>query len=102
MIIEDLTGEAVGWMRPPYGHVTRSLVRWSRERRQSIALWDVMPGDFLATASPQSVIRATSRLVRSGSLVVLHDGPSVASITPAAVAGIVPALQDAGFCCERL
>lgn len=95
--LEAITGEAVGWMRPPYGHLTPSMLRWCRARGQRVAMWDVMPGDFLSSATPAGVLRRTLRLVRPGSVVVLHEGGRARHVTPPALAEALPRLAGLGY-----
>lgn len=76
--LEATTGEAVRYVRPPYGHLTPALWRWTRQTGRTVALWDVMPGDFLSGATPALIARAVARRARPGSLVVLHDNAPAA------------------------
>lgn len=80
--LEDRSGAAIRYVRPPYGRLTLPLLRWARRSGRTVALWDTMPGDFLPTATPERLVGAVHRWSRPGSLVVLHDGPLV---TPEAV-----------------
>lgn len=95
--LEDLTGAAVRWMRPPYGRFTPAMLRWCRRRGQRVAMWDVMPGDFLSSATPAGVLRRTLRLVRPGSVIVLHEGGPARRVTPAALADALPQLTGLGY-----
>lgn len=87
--LEDATGRAVRYVRPPYGHLTPTLYRWTRRTARSVALWDAMPGDFLPHATPAGVAQAARRWSRAGSIVVLHDGAALAHVTPEAVAHLL-------------
>lgn len=95
--LEELTGQAVRWMRPPYGHVTRSMRAWCRAHGQRVVMWDVMPGDFLSSATSQSIFRITVRLTRPGSVIVLHEGGHARHVTPPALARILPTLLADGY-----
>ena len=72
-MLEDATGAPCAGVRPPYGRVTPALVRWARRRGLPVVLWDLMPGDFLASATADGVARALRRYRRAGSIAVLHD-----------------------------
>ncbi len=95
--LEDLSGEAVRWMRPPYGYFTTAMRRWCRRQGQRIAMWDVMPGDFLTSATAASVLRRTVGLARPGSVIVLHEGGHARRVTPLALARALPRLKAAGY-----
>ena len=95
--LEDLTGEAVRWMRPPYGHFTPAMRRWCAGRDQRIVMWDVMPGDFLPRTTTADVLRRTLALARPGSILVLHEGNHARTVTPAALGRLLPRLLDAGY-----
>ncbi|MEM1042415.1 MAG: polysaccharide deacetylase family protein [Bacteroidota bacterium] len=95
--LEDLTGEAVRWMRPPYGYFTTAMRRWCRQHGQRIAMWDVMPGDFLASATPDAVLNRTVDLARPGSVIVLHEGGHARRVTPPALALALPLLLADGY-----
>lgn len=82
--LEDVTGEPVRWLRPPYGRITPGVVRWAAAAGQRIALWDIMPGDFLRTARPAAVAHHVRRRARPGSIVVLHEGARLARVAPEA------------------
>jgi peptidoglycan/xylan/chitin deacetylase (PgdA/CDA1 family) len=95
--LADITDEVVRWMRPPYGHFTPRMRAWCRARGQRIVMWDAMPGDFLSSATPQTVSRRTLRLARPGSVLVLHEGGHARSVTPPALARALPALLADGY-----
>jgi peptidoglycan/xylan/chitin deacetylase (PgdA/CDA1 family) len=95
--LEDVTGEAVRWMRPPYGHFTFAMRAWCRARGQRIAMWDVMPGDFLSSATSEVIFQRVVGAVRPGSVIVLHEGGHARSVTPTALARALPFLQADGY-----
>lgn len=95
-VLEEATGGPVRDVRPPYGRVTPGLVRWAAQGNRRIVLWDVMPGDFLASRSPAVLADEIVRLARPGSIVTLHDGPPAARAV-AALDLALPRLQAAGW-----
>jgi peptidoglycan/xylan/chitin deacetylase (PgdA/CDA1 family) len=76
-LLEQLTGRRPQWVRPPHGHFTAKLRAWCAERGQKVVLWDTMPGDFVDWATPESLTNFSLRHLRPGSILVLHDGPSM-------------------------
>lgn len=101
-VLEDISGVPVGWMRPPYGHLTASLLRWCRAHEQRMALWDLMPGDFLPRATATSISARVISGFRAGSIVVLHEGARFAEITPDVVRAVVRRVSDRGLACKAL
>lgn len=85
------------WLRPPYGHFTRSLRAWSLARQQRMTMWDVMPGDFLDGVTSQQITQRVLRAIRPGSIVVLHDNLNVAGVTPRALAVLLADLAADGW-----
>jgi peptidoglycan/xylan/chitin deacetylase (PgdA/CDA1 family) len=95
-VLQALVGGPVRDVRPPYGRVTPGLVRWAREGDRRIVLWDVMPGDFLASRAPEVLADEVVRLARAGSILALHDGPPAARAV-AALDLALPRLAAAGW-----
>lgn len=102
MLLEDQTGAAVDVMRPPYGKFTGPMRTWCAERQQRMVMWDVMPGDFLDSATATGVARFVIRNVRPGSIIVLHDNPICQQVTPSALQTILETLTADGWTFEAL
>ena len=96
-LLEDLTGAPVPFFRPPYGHLTGAVRDWTRRTGGRVVMWDVMPGDFLASAEPERIAHHVVRFARPGSVVVLHEGGRARAVTPAALDRLLPRLSDAGW-----
>ena len=95
--LEDLTGVPVRDVRPPYGHLTPALARWCRATGRRVVLWDLMPGDFVASAAPEAVARRIVRRARPGAVVVLHEGGTAGAVARAALDGALPRLRASGW-----
>lgn len=93
--LAEVTGRPIRDVRPPYGRVTPTLVRWAQPARR-IVLWDVMPGDFLATRPPERLAHEILQLARPGSILTLHDGPPTTRAL-AALDLALPRLVAAGW-----
>jgi len=100
--LEQITEAPVRVLRPPYGKFTRTMREWSAVQNQQIVMWDVMPGDYLQTATAEGVARFVVRHVRPGSIVVLHDNPICTDVTPAALDTILATLSREGWSFGRL
>jgi peptidoglycan-N-acetylglucosamine deacetylase len=77
--IEDATGEAVRFFRPPHGARRPDILRTARALGLTPVLWNVMSHDWDATGPGEIVRRVQGRvrwnqLRRKGSNILLHDG----------------------------
>jgi peptidoglycan-N-acetylglucosamine deacetylase len=74
----DAIAQALGtrpeWFRPPHGRLGLHVLDAAREEGQLIALWSVSAVDWGPLASPHQILNRL-RLVRTGDIVLLHDGP---------------------------
>lgn len=59
--------------RPPYGHITPSLVRELTKRGYKIIMWDVLSQDYNQALSPKVILRNILRTSEKGSIIVFHD-----------------------------
>lgn len=87
--LQQIIGEKINVMRPPYGHPTTAMREWCRRREQRMVMWDVMPGDYLRTATAQGIAAFTQQAIRPGSVIVLHDNPICENVTLDALSSIV-------------
>ena len=95
--LEDLTQTRIRALRPPYGHPTGDLRRWCAAQNQRMVMWDVMPGDYLQTATPHRIARFVIRHVRPGAVIVLHDNPICEDVTLPALEAILETLTAEGW-----
>ena len=101
-LLEDLVRRPVRALRPPYGHPTGFLREWCAAQNQRMVMWDVMPGDYLRTATASRVSSFVVNHIRPGSIVVLHDNPICEDVTPAALDTILGTLTDRGWSFDAL
>jgi peptidoglycan/xylan/chitin deacetylase (PgdA/CDA1 family) len=99
--IEDATGEAVKWFRPPFGARRPDVLRTAAELGLTPVMWNITAHDWDATdpkalaARVQSGIRRNQRRHRSSNILV-HDGGhrqlgTDRSVTLAATASLLEA-----------
>lgn len=58
--------------RPPYGLITRSLIKeliW----KYRIIMWDVLSGDFDQSLNPRKCLAKVIKSTKRGSIIVFHD-----------------------------
>ena len=71
-IIERVTGIRPTWFRPPYGARWFGLVPTLMERGLRMVMWSAAGYDW--KYQTQGIIRATTREMRAGAVILLHDG----------------------------
>lgn len=101
-VLEEIAQSRVRTLRPPYGHPTGILRQWCAARNQRMVMWDVMPGDYLKTATAARVARFVIRTVRPGSVIVLHDNPICETVTLPALETILDTLTAEGWSFDAL
>lgn len=96
-VLQDHTRRPIRALRPPYGHPTGFLRQWCAAENQRMVMWDVMPGDYLQTATASQVSSFVINHVRPGSVIVLHDNPICEDVTPQALETILDTLSAEGW-----
>jgi peptidoglycan-N-acetylglucosamine deacetylase len=96
-VLEQLMGERVQWMRPPFGHFTLPLIRWSRRTGQRIVMWDCSVPDYRDGQDSARLLARLERQRRPRSIVLLHDNPTAKQVTPDLLAELLPRWRDAGW-----
>jgi peptidoglycan-N-acetylglucosamine deacetylase len=94
--IERITGVRPTLFRPPYGARWFGLMPVLRERGLKMVMWSVMGFDW--KYKTQAIIRAATRRLHSGAVVLLHDGheqPPPAGIDQSSTVEALPAIIEA-------
>jgi peptidoglycan/xylan/chitin deacetylase (PgdA/CDA1 family) len=94
--IRSHTGYRSCCLRPPYGTVDATVRARAAGLGKKIALWNVDPRDWSRPGASAIRTRVLSQ-VRSGSVVLLHDGGGDRSQTVAALGGILRTLKARGY-----
>jgi peptidoglycan/xylan/chitin deacetylase (PgdA/CDA1 family) len=95
-LLGDITGRAIGCLRPPYGNIDRSVTAKLGVRGLTAVLWDVDTRDWSRPGTEAIVQRALSG-ARPGSIILFHDGGGDRSETVAALPRVIEGLQRAGL-----
>lgn len=96
-LLEDVMGAPIRDVRPPYGRFTPALHGWCRDTDRRLVLWDLLPGDFVASTTSKTVAERLLKQTRAGSIIVLHDGPRVGSVACNALDRALPHLRADGW-----
>jgi peptidoglycan/xylan/chitin deacetylase (PgdA/CDA1 family) len=89
-------------VRPPYGATNATVAEAIRRAGARQLLWTVDTLDWTLPGVPSIERAATATTLRSGSIVLLHDGGGDRSQTVAALPGIILNLQHRGFVVRHL
>lgn len=99
--IRAQTGYTPRCLRPPYGAVNSTVYSRASALGKKIRLWSVDPRDWSRPGTSVIVSRVLNN-VRSGSIVLLHDGGGDRSQTVAALPTILRSLKNQGYEFRRL
>lgn len=94
--IRARTGQTPRCLRPPFGAVDRQVYRRAAGLNKSVQLWTVDPRDWQRPGASVIANRVLSR-VRTGSVILLHDGGGNRSQTVAATSTIIRTLKARGY-----
>ena len=83
--------------RPPFGRRFVVLSYLVSQMHKKLIMWDVDSQDYEKTLTAEDIANRVIENVRSGSIVVMHDGGGDRSKTVAATEMIVKALQSKGY-----
>ena len=89
-VLEEITGEEVLFVRPPYGSWDKSF---EKELNMIPVLWTVDPLDW-ASGSVECIVQNTLRDVKENDIILMHD---YFETSVAAALVIVDALSEEGF-----
>lgn len=82
-IIRDITGAGAQIVRPPHGFRDSVVVEVMAERGLKVVEWSVMSRDW-TNPGVEAIVSRTVSKVKSGAVILLHDGDGVAASAPRA------------------
>lgn len=71
--LEQLTGQTVTFIRPPWGTFNLALWCWMKSRRKRAVLWNAEGHDWKADLSPKQIAERILKRTKEGTIIVLHD-----------------------------
>ncbi len=72
-VLQDASGLAPAWHRPPFGIYSPAGLRAVRETGLSPLLWSRWGKDWRKFTTPRRIVRRTTRAVIGGDVILLHD-----------------------------
>jgi peptidoglycan/xylan/chitin deacetylase (PgdA/CDA1 family) len=103
--LREALGEAVAWLRPPWGAFNAATCGAARQAGQRIALWSVAAPDWQPGARPDAIAAHVLRHAHPGAIVDLHDGgrnERASAAMVAALPAIIAGLRARGYELVRL
>ncbi len=94
--IERAAGYRPCVFRPPYGAQDGAVVAGALALGLTTVVWDVDPSDYTLPGT-DAIVRRVLAGVRSGSIVLMHDGGGPRAQTLAALPQIIAALRARGY-----
>ncbi|WP_437206185.1 polysaccharide deacetylase family protein [Planctomicrobium sp. SH664] len=96
-LLEEMSGEPVRWLRPPFGHIKRPLFGWGTKKQVQTVLWDVIPPDYSPVHDVDRLQWICHRHLRNGSIICLHDNDNSAQVTPEFLRRMIPQALHEGW-----
>ncbi|MFC5405573.1 polysaccharide deacetylase family protein [Cohnella soli] len=72
-IIDGIVGFKPKLVRPPYGEITETQLRWAKQAGYTVVNWNVDSSDWRQLSAKQ-VLNNVTRSVRPGAVVLMHAG----------------------------
>ena len=88
-------------LRPPYARFTPRQIKVLSERYK-IIMWDVLTHDYSKTVSRKRCLRAVTKNVRPGSIIVFHDSSKAEKNLRYALPRALEFLKKEGYQCRRI
>ncbi|MCX7983324.1 MAG: polysaccharide deacetylase family protein [Bacteroidetes bacterium] len=73
-LIENIVGYKPKYFRPPYGHITISLLQMVRSLGMETVLWSFDPKDYKRT--PKTLTKIKLHKIKKGDIILCHDNLS--------------------------
>jgi len=70
-ILEDLTGVAIEYFRPPFGAFDPRVLKYIKNSGQKCVMWDLLSGDYEGDSNLSKEI--INKYLKPNSIVVFHD-----------------------------
>jgi|GEM_PF-1249567 len=101
-LISQFNGTGTTLYRPPWGFVTPWAKEYLDAAGYKIVLADVLSNDSESGVTPEQIKDAVAKKVKTGSIIVLHDGRETRSFIDrsnmvAALPGVIEMLKEKGY-----
>ncbi len=94
-LIYQITGVKTSLFRPPGGMLNNGLAAYARQQNYTVVMWSADANDY--RASVEAIATNVLRQVKSGAIVLLHDGGGDRGNTVEALPTIIETLKMQGY-----
>lgn len=84
-------------IRPPFGHLTKTLRKWAKENDSLAVMWDLDPCDYLQNTTPKAISQAILTDAKPGSIILMHDRADLVENTTQALEEVLTTLSKDGW-----
>lgn len=97
-VMYQVTGVQTSLFRPPNGFLNNGLVDYALKRKDAVVLWSVDSGDWRGShASVDGLVKQVVEGVKSGGIILMHDGGGDRTRTVQALPKIIEQLTARGY-----
>lgn len=97
-LMYETTGVRTALFRPPNGFLHNGLVDYALKRKDAVVLWSVDSGDWHGSrASVDGLVKIVVEGVKSGGIILMHDGGGDRTKTVKALPKIIQQLKERGY-----
>ncbi len=96
-VLQDLLGERIKYVRPPYGKAAGNFFRACRQLNLQIVMWNIMSYDFDLSFSDEQIYHLIDSQIRGGDLIVFHDGHKNSQRTVNILGPIIDMVKQKNF-----
>ena len=72
-ILENLTGDKIEWIRPPWGIFNLVSWWWMKTKNKQAILWNVAGHDWKLRSNEEQIVLRILSKTKEGSIILLHD-----------------------------
>jgi len=96
-IIEQIIEQPVCYFRPPFGTFSPRLIKICTDLKLKIVMWSLLTYDFDIRISSHSILKLISDSVKSGEILVFHDGHKNSDRTIEILESVILILKEKGL-----
>jgi len=94
--IKKAAGIETKWVRPPWGLLNSSAINFVLKEKYHISLWNIDTSDW-KRKSPRKIKEKVLNNLKSGQVILLHDGGGNRGNTVQALPQIIKGIKEAGY-----
>jgi peptidoglycan/xylan/chitin deacetylase (PgdA/CDA1 family) len=88
--------------RPPYGHITRPMLKELPQEGYRIIMWKILSLDYNSAVNPRKSLEKLKKIIRPGQIWVFHDSPKAFSSMQIILPGLLDYLLSENYKPENL